>query len=134
MRLRTLYRVLFAILPKQRIPKLPRGMFSSEYESYTPDERRVLARLGARDPRGIKVAMQRYGVDSIDELIKLLKHQQPEREIKKRWNALLCRLQDATEYDPHRIEILRDARMDKRSRDPRMIEVKRRLEDVQKRI
>jgi hypothetical protein len=129
-----LYRALIKILPKQRIPKLPRGMLASEYNGMTLDERRVLARLGARDPKGIKLAMQRAGVGTVQELIDQLEHQQPRRDFERRLNRLICAMQNALPYDPHQREILMDARAAKRAQKPENVEISRRLKTVLERM
>ena len=129
-----LYRALIKILPKQRIPKLPRGMLASEYDQLSFSDRRVLARLGARDPKGIKLAMQRAGVQTVQELIDLLEHQQPQRDFERRVNRLICAMQNALPYDPHQREIIMDARAARRAQKPENVEVARRLKTVLERM
>lgn len=113
--IRKLWQALAAIRNADRIPKLPRDMLASKYETIDKAERRVLARLGARDPAGIKVALRRYGVSSIPELMQLLEHQKPRRNIGKRIRQALGRLVGGYDHDPHREEILRDERARRRS-------------------
>jgi hypothetical protein len=127
-----LYRALYKILPKQKIPKLPRGMYSAEYSSLTTDERRVLARLGARDPRGIKLAMKRAGVDNIEALIALLEHQKPRRDFEGRLERFLCALEGSEPRHPHQRAIRADARRAQRARQPQAREISQRLKIVTK--
>jgi uncharacterized membrane-anchored protein YjiN (DUF445 family) len=128
--LASLYKLLYKFLPKQHIPRLPRGMLSADFETFDKNERRVLARFGARDPRGIKVAMRKHRVASIDELVEQLPHHRAQREFQRRFNALICRMQNATNYDPHRLDLLKAARMERESRKPENMEMKRRLKQV----
>lgn len=128
--IRQLYVFLLRILPRQRIPPLPRGMLSADFDSMSLDERRVLARLGARDPRGVKVAMQRAKVDNVEALVDQLEHYQPRREVGRRVDSLLCRLEGSTSFDPHAEEIRRDARQQRRASRPENVEIKRRLKTV----
>lgn len=120
----TIWRRLFKLLPFQKIPKLPRGMLSSRYERLTHDERRVLARMGARDPRGVRVLLKRARVKTVDELA--LQHQQPDRHWRERIYAVVCHVFKGTPYNPHRREIIAALRPVKRN----TAEVKQRLERV----
>jgi hypothetical protein len=130
--IRLLYSVLLRVLPRQRIPKLPRGMLSADYPTMTHDDARVLARLGARDPRGIKVAMKRHNVSSIDELVKLLKHHEIDRQFRQRLNALICHMTRSHNFDPT-APMMRDLGRALRQRsDPKYIEMDRRLKSVVK--
>lgn len=100
------------IFNRYRIPPLPHGMLASHYESedMTPEERRVLARLGARDPTGIKLAMRRAGVKTVDELVKHLEHYQPKRNAGDRIVSGLGKAWGGTRYHPHQKAILAGAR------------------------
>lgn len=120
----TIWRRLFKLLPYQKIPKLPRGMLSAQYETLTHDERRVLARMGARDPRGVRVLLKRARVKTVDELA--LQHQQPDRNWRSRVYAVVCHWFNGTPYNPHRREIIAALRPAKSN----IAEVKQRLERV----
>lgn len=125
--IRNLWRTLAAIRNADRIPKLPRGMLATHYEHLTRQDREVLARLGARDPIGIKVAMKRYKVTSVEELLKLLEHQQPRRKIFYRIRQAVGRLLGGYANDPHREAILRDERARRAAKN---IELEQRVKSV----
>jgi hypothetical protein len=82
-------------------------MLAAEYdsESVTRDEWRVLDRVGARDPAGIKRAMKKHKVDNIPDLVALLEHHQPERKPFYRLKQALGRLVGEYNYDPHAREV-----------------------------
>lgn len=128
--IRSLYVALFKIVRRKKIPPLPRGMLSAHYTSLTHDERRVLARYGARDPRGVRVAMERAGVSTIDELIATLEHHRAKREVRRRFDALICRLTNSTNHDPNREAMLKAMRRERAAAKPENVEVKRRLRTV----
>lgn len=108
--IRLLIRHLWMIRTYDRIPKLPRGMLSSRYDSVSHDERRVMARLGARDPRGVQVRLRRAGVETVDELVSQLDHYQPKRRFRQRVLDGIGRLTNALPYHPYKVQILADAR------------------------
>lgn len=112
-----LWRTFAYIRNKDRIPKLPRGMLASKYESESLERQdlRVLARLGARDPRGIKVAMRRWGVTTLEALVARLEHYEAQRNIANRVKLAIGRLFGGYQSDPHRAEIIRDERRRKKS-------------------
>lgn len=101
------WRVLGMLFNRDYIPPLPRGMLATKYEDYTEDERRVMARHGARDPSGVKVAMRRAGVTTADELVNQLEHYSPARRIKERVHRAIGRVVGGTDHDPHEQEIRR---------------------------
>lgn len=109
------YKAFVYICNRDRIPKLPRGMLAAKYETIARPEGRVLARLGARDPLGIKVAMKRHKVETIEELVEKLEHYQPRRNIRQRILMALGRALGGYPHDPHRAEILRDERHSRKS-------------------
>lgn len=127
--LKKLWLTIASIRNYDRIPKLPRGMLATKYTKLTQKEREVLARLGARDPVGIKVAMRRYKVKSIDELMTLLEHQQPKRRVGERWWLALGRLMGGYGYDPHASAIAAEAR---RSQRPKQVILEDRLKSAVK--
>jgi hypothetical protein len=120
--LRKLWRTLAMIANRNRIPPLPRGMLATAYDEIPSEEGRVLARLGARDPIGVNVAMRRAGVDSLEDLVAQLKHYQPEREFQKRLEQAIGRVVGGVGHDPHRAEIMRDERHSKQSARQKEIE------------
>ncbi len=100
-----IWRTFVMLFNRDYIPPLPRGMLATKYEDFTEDERRVMARHGARDPMGVKVAMRRAGVTSADELVSQLEHYSPTRRIKDRINRAIGRVVGGTDHDPHEKEI-----------------------------
>ena len=66
------------------------------------DEWRVMDRLGSRDPAGIKRAMRKYDVQTLDELAKILKHHKPQRTPGQRLKKALGRMVGDYWYDPHK--------------------------------
>jgi hypothetical protein len=102
-----LWRVIGMLFNRDYIPPLPRGMLATAYEELTEDERRVMARHGARDPNGVKVAMRRAGVTTADELVSQLEHYTPARRIKERVHRAIGRVVGGTDYEPHEKEIRR---------------------------
>lgn len=90
----------------QRIPPLPK-MLKGDYNDSDCPERRVMARYGCRDPRGVKRAMKRYRARSIDDLVAKLEHYSARRRIRERINLIVGRAVGGLPYDPHRTEIMR---------------------------
>jgi hypothetical protein len=125
-----LWRALALITNRNRIPKLPRGMLATAYKEIARPEGRVLARLGARDPTGVKLAMRRYKAATIDELVAQLKHYEVRRNIGRRLRIAVGRVVGGSETDPHRADILRAARHDARS--AARIELEQRLKRARK--
>jgi hypothetical protein len=104
-----LYKFLYAfvmLFNRDYIPRLPRGMLAIKYNQFTDQERRVAARMGARDPIGVKVALRRAGVDSADDLVKQLDHYTPEREVRRRLSVGIGRVMGGHDHDPHAADIL----------------------------
>lgn len=97
------------ILNRNRIPPLPRGMLAAEYtaDEMTPEVRRVLARIGARDPQGVKVAMRRAGAETLEELVQQLEHFKPERNAGDRFSLGIGRVLGGFDHDPHAEELRR---------------------------
>ncbi len=91
------------ILNRDRIPKLPRGMLAAAYtaDELTPEIRRVLARIGARDPQGVQVAMRRAGAETLEELMTHLEHFKPERDVSNRFTLGIGRMIGGLDHDPH---------------------------------
>lgn len=114
------------IFNRNRIPPLPRGMLASRYDplEMTAEERRVLARLGARDPMGIKLAMKRANVTTINELVAHLEHHQPKRNAEDRLLRSLGKARGGTPYHPHQRAVLAGARQSKQMRDSKEIEAR----------
>lgn len=89
-------------------------MLATKYEEsdVTQQQWRVLDRIGARDPAGIKRAMKKYQVDTIDELVAVLEHHKPKRNIKRRLMTALGRLAPGSyPHDPHETEVKRAMKM-----------------------
>lgn len=84
-------------------------MLASKYDvdDVSRDEWRVLDRIGARDPAGIKRAMKRYKVDNIPDLVALLEHHKPKRKPLHRLKIALGRVVGGYRYDPHKDEMRR---------------------------
>jgi hypothetical protein len=110
MMLDKILRAFVLIMNRDRIPPLPRGMLASDYTALTSEERRVIARFGARDPNGVRIALKRAGVKTVDELVDQLDHYAPERRIAHRLNVGLGRLMGGFDRDPHRDQIVRETK------------------------
>lgn len=97
------------ILNRDRIPKLPRGMLAAKYtaDEMTPEIRRVLARIGARDPRGVQVAMKRAGVETLEDLVAHLEHFKAERDVSNRFSLGIGRMIGGLDHDPHAEDLRR---------------------------
>lgn len=117
-------RALWRIKNYDRIPRLPRGMLAGRYESISPEQRRVLARLGARDPAGVQVRLKRAGVETVEELVAQLEHQRPARRLRRRIRLMLGRWVGGTDYHPTQKAILAGARRAKHRAD---VETEQRL-------
>lgn len=120
------------ILNRERIPKLPRGMLAADYtaDEMTPEVRRVLARIGARDPQGVKVAMRRAGVGTLEELVEQLNHFKPERHVKDRFHHGLGRMFGGLEHDPHAEDLKRMQR--RRPKSSQQKEIEQRVKRMRK--
>ena len=105
---------LWRLAKWERIPKLPRGMLSERYTALGSDQSRVLARLGARSPNGVRVALKRAKVGTIPELVDLLQHFTPRRRLLHKLDLMLTRITFSTPYHPHRRAILADQREEQR--------------------
>lgn len=121
---------LWRIKWRDCIPRLPSRMYASKYDSHelTDAERRVMARLGIRDPAGMKAAMKRYRVKSPEALIALLEHQQPQRRFWAKVRQAFGRLSGGYEYEPH----LRDLAAMKRRQMEAHSPIAQRVKDVQR--
>lgn len=110
--IKKLLKTIYFLTNRDKIPRLPSRMYANHFDDTdaTQDDWRVLARLGARDPQGIKVAMRRHGVSSPTELAKQLEHYQAQRRVGERWRRALIRLSGGKEVDPHHEEIKRIGR------------------------
>lgn len=120
-----LWKAFARIVNRDHIPPLPRGMLSSEYADIPSEERRVMARVGARSPQGVKIAMRRYGVSTVNELVALLDHHKAKRNVMTRLQAGIRRVLGGTPYDPHAEELRRLGRNRKKDRD---------LKEIQQRV
>lgn len=104
--LKEFIRAVWRINNYDRIPKLPRGMLASEYKSISRDEARVLARMGARCPAGVRVAMKRAGFQTAPDLARELTHYRPTHRLRERLNLMVSHFFGSQPAPPHRIEIL----------------------------
>lgn len=119
----------FRIFNRDRIPKLPR-VFATRYDSIPGETRYVMRRLGCRDPRGVEIAMRRYGVATVQELIDLLEHQRPRRRVLHRLWLALARVVGDYDRPPHTDDIKRQSRMTARRRQA--IQVAERIDRFKK--
>jgi hypothetical protein len=119
-----LLRVLWQIRNWERIPKLPRGFYATRYEDVDSAERRVMARLGSRDIAGVRLAMRRHRAKTVDDLVAILEHQRPRRNVWMRFWRLLQRMAGGETTQPYKRDL---ARLSHRHRNS---EVAQRLEDV----
>lgn len=78
-------------------------MYATQYEEtdVSSSQWRVLHRIGARDPAGIKRAMKKYQVDNIPDLVALLEHHQPRHRFRDRLFTALGRVAGGYKTDPH---------------------------------
>lgn len=131
--IRKLWYALASIRNYDRIPKLPRGMLATEYDpaDLARPEREILARLGARDPRGIQIAMRRYDVKTLEELRAVLEHQRPRRRIWHRLLMALARLAGGHTREVHADEIRKLAR---RKPNSQAAIVEQRIKNIQKEL
>lgn len=129
--LHKLWRTLWMILNRDRIPHLPRGMLASHYEDVSGEERRVMARFGSRDFAGVRHAMKQHGVNTLDELVSKLEHQQPQRRFRHRLNLAIGRLVGGHPTDPHRAEIMI---ADRQRKSTDRMELEQRIKRVKKEL
>jgi hypothetical protein len=123
--IRALLKYLLRIANYDRIPRLPKGMLATKYDAVPDDARRVMARLGIRDVVGLKVRLKRAKVEHVDDLVAQLEHFQPERKLQRRLSVAIGRVLHASDFPPHRAEIVADAR-----RQNRNVEIDARLKRV----
>lgn len=84
-------------------------MLASKYQEsdVTKAEWRVLHRIGARDPAGIKRAMKKYKVDNIPDLVAQLEHHQPRHRFAIRLENAIGRVLGGYKRDPHADDVRR---------------------------
>lgn len=104
--LRWIWKAFFKVMNRQHIPPLPRGMLATRYDEMPEEERRVIARMGARDVVGVKLAMKRHKAKDIPDLVSKLEHYQAQRRVKERVEQAIGRLVGGVPYPPHQREIL----------------------------
>lgn len=106
-----LLRVLWRLAKWERIPRLPRGMLAESYRrQLAEDEARVVSRLGARSPGGLRIAMRRAGAANVDELVEQLDHFRVRRRVMRNLDRMINRATFSTPYDPHQRAIDQAAR------------------------
>jgi hypothetical protein len=123
-----LFRYLNRITNGERIPKLPR-MYATEYTTLDPDSARIMTRYGIRSPSGLKLAMKRHNVTTVDQLVAKLEHHQAQRRIRQKLQQGLERLSSGTKAIPHQREI-RQLVNPKRGKDRELQERLKRLKQV----
>jgi hypothetical protein len=106
MNIGTLLRYALRLRNKDKIPRLPWGMLTTDYTVIDENAARVMARLGARDPLGVQKALKRHKARDVDELVARLEHQMPRRKIRERLELMVGRLVGGTKYPPYRREIV----------------------------
>lgn len=119
-----IWRTFFMIYNASRIPRLPR-MLASDYEVIPRDVVDVMRRLGCRDPRGVRAAMKRYGVNTIPELVEILEYQKAKRNVKNRFWLAIGRVVGGTDEIPHTSEIIASTRQNARNRG--IVEIRKRV-------
>lgn len=122
-----LYRIwiaFFMIFNRDHIPPLPRGMLATHYDEMPKPERRVIARMGARDVVGVGLAMKRHKAKDIPELVSMLEHYEAERHVRERIDNAIGRMVGGLPYPPHQQEVLRDARERAQSAQHKEIELR----------
>lgn len=102
--IRKLIKYFFLIRNRQRITPIPR-MLASDYTRLTDDEARVMTRYGIRSPSGLKVAMKKHKVKTLDELVAQLEHYRPKRRLGDKFRSMLIRISGGVPYHPHQKQI-----------------------------
>ena len=130
MSLRRFISVIIKLKNRDYIPKLPRGFLANPYheDNVTAEQWRVLHRIGSRDPAGIKKALKDYDVDNIDQLIELLHHHKPSRNIKRRLRTAFCRLIGEYDHDPHALTVKRAFKRE--FEDKQYIKIRERIKNI----
>lgn len=129
--LNKIFQWLYFFTNWDRIPPLPRGFYGADYDRDTlkEDERRVLSRIGARDPYGIKRAMKKHKVNTIAELEEKLLHYKPKRRVWERFIEGIGNLWGGYDHNPHAKALYEDF---KRSKSKPNKEIEARLKRTQK--
>jgi hypothetical protein len=91
-------------------------MLAGKYEDFDSPERRVMARYGCRDPRGVKRAMKRHKARHIEELVAKLEHYEAKRALKERAELILGRAVGGLPHHPHKEQINRLRRQERKRR------------------
>jgi hypothetical protein len=99
-------RYFWIIKNKQLLHPVPRTL-ATHYDRLTSDEARIMARYGIRSPSGMKAAMKKHNVNTIDELAAVLEHHRPRRHMRARLWSILVRASGGLRYNPHQKEIHR---------------------------
>lgn len=102
-------KTIYYFTNRDYIPPLPRGYLATKYnrDTVTPEQWRVLRKIGARDPAGIRRALKQYNVQTLDELYDILKHYDPQRNVRNRLYNALGRFFGGKPYDPYQKDINR---------------------------
>lgn len=104
--IKRLIKYLLHLKPKEKLGRVP-NMFATEFKSFSDSDARAMARLGIRSPSGLKSAMRKYRVNSVDDLIDRLDHHKPKRHVWRRLRNIFSRWAGGYDYVPHRQEIMR---------------------------
>jgi len=102
----SLVKWLMKITLRSQIAKLPR-MFASHYKTLDGDSERIMSRYGIRSPSGLKIAMKKHKVSTIDELAQRLEHLEVKRQIRERFEMGVRRVVGGSMENPNRDAIRR---------------------------
>lgn len=109
---RRIRREFFGMKTRERLPRLPYQL-ANDYDRREVDENtaRVFARVGARSPEGVKLALKKWKVQDVDELIALLPHQNRRANWRRRFASWYTRITGQTPYEPVVKPLMRRLRM-----------------------
>lgn len=102
--IRLIIRYLFRLRNRDTISKAPRGL-AEHFQTITIDESRVLERVGARSPKGVRLRLKKAGGASVDELVSELEYTPPRPPVRARLRLLIRRALGVTKH-PHQEQII----------------------------
>lgn len=105
-----IWRKLWTITFRQRIKRIPGRWLSTDFKTASADEWRVMARIGARSPHGVRAQVKRRGLTDADQYARQLEHFRPIRALRRRISRMAGRALRATDYQPHRAAMARRRR------------------------
>jgi hypothetical protein len=125
--LNKLLNTIYYFKNRDYIPPTPKA-YKTKYstDDVTEEQWRVLRRLGARSPHGIKQALEKHNCSSVDELIEHLQHYTPQRRVKRRLWLALGRMVGGMPYDPNQSDYQKAFRKSRRAKE--LTEIRRRQE------